>query len=223
MNAFQSLNTVLLAEALVIVVLILSAIFWLSLKRKSRDRTAVGDLIQSIGLTTDQHSLELEQQLSGSSALEQEALDALLNSAKQNEKALYQHIIALYLKRDVRLLEQLSQKVHGLTSPYCSALSQLNGQGATSKAQQQQLESLQQELDQAIHDKRRLSRELRTVSNTLEEVSDEYAQMFGGSRGMDEINASKKRMLRILENTLKELGDDGSKELTADPLHDLPQ
>lgn len=223
MNTFQPLNTVLMAEALAIVLLILAAIVFLAMKRKSKDRSAVGTLIQSIGLTTDQHALELEERLSEIPGMDEEMMQAMLASAKQNEKALYQHIITLYLKRDARMLNQLSLKVDGLTNPYMDAMSKLVGIAAANPDMSEELKALQDKLDEATREKRRLSKELRTVSNTLEEVSDEYAQMFGGSRGIEEISASRKRMLRIIENSIKDLGGDPSDDLQADPLEGLPR
>lgn len=223
MNTLQPLNTVLLAEALVIVVIILAAILFLTMKRKNNDRAAVGNLIQSIDLTTDQRALELEEQLAGVPGLDEDALRDTLASAKQNEKALYQHIITLYLKRDAKLLNQLSLKVDGLTSPYMKVMSQLQGATAKTADQSEQLQQLQDKLEQTVQEKRRLSKELRVVSTTLEEVSDEYAQMFGGSRGIEEINASRMRMQRIIESSLKQLGGNSEDESLADPLQDLPQ
>lgn len=221
MNGFTALNTVLMAEALAVVLLILAAISALSFSRKNKDRAAVSDLIQTVSLTTDQHALELEEQLADIPDLDEEVLRSLLKSAKDNEKALYQHIITLYLKRDVRLLNQLSQKVDGLTNPYVKAMTRMTGATQPDANQTEALQKLQAEFDAVLREKRRLSKELRTITQTLDEVSNEYAQMFGGSRGIDEISASRKRMMDILENTLMELGDESPPE--PDPLEGLPQ
>jgi len=208
----------LVLEALVVVLIICGVVAFLNVKRKQKDRAGVNSLIQSIGLTSDQHALQLEDQFAGAEDADPEAVKELIKSAKANEKALYQHIVSLYLKRDANMLSQLGSKVNGVTDTYLSLMDLLSAPSTTPTVDPEELAALKMELDQAITEKRRLSKELRTVTNTLEDVSDEYAQMFGGTPAFDEIKASKARMMRMIEQTIQELSpEDESAEDAPEP------
>jgi len=131
-------------------------------------------------------------------------IDELFEEVQQKESKLYQHVVRIFLKKEADDLTKLDTYMDELSTPYWKALkdvaerSQLKAEGG------EDLTTIKTELELILNEKERLSEQLAVALRTLDEVSNEYANMFDGKKEQEELRISKDRMMDYFYQALQE-------------------
>jgi len=192
----QNLWFAIITEAIV-VTLVLFYLFRNEQKRSS-DRSEISSVIAGIKRDKDLRQKELKEVLHIPS-MDQLELDDLLNEIHYNESKLYQHVVKVFLKKEVDHLKALEQHVKSLSDPYWKVLRQYSNATVGSSKDGEELKQLQAGLQVALDEKDRLSEHLGMVLKTLDEVSGEYTNMFDKDADVTELDESKQRMIEYFE------------------------
>ena len=195
----QNLWVAIIAEA-IIVILVLSYLFRNERKRTD-DRSEVNKVIKRIKKDKDSRQEELKEVLHIPS-MDQLELDDLLNEIHYNESKLYQHVVKIFLKKEVTHLKALDKHVKSLSDPYWKILKKRSEETIESPGNEEELKQLQTGLQVALDEKDRLSEHLAMALKTLDEVSAEYTNMFDKDADLTELNESKKRMMAYFEQAV---------------------
>ncbi len=218
MIEINSVTAILVAEALVALLLVFIVLLLFSIKRKSRDRTAADRLIKKISKGKLLRERELLDVLGEETSFDSEALKAHINEIQNQERALCQHVVQLFLKRDVAMFAKIDSQVQALSEPYGRLLLEKNGEAEIDPALQEEIEQIKADQERLREDNERLATQLGVAIETMNEVSSEYSMMFGGSKAVEELSASKERMMKIFQQgTEKFTKTVGDEEINAVP------
>lgn len=211
----QGLFFALATEACIVLVLIVFIIK--NDRKKSRDRRIVSKVISSIKNNKPARKDGLKDVLKLSD-MDQGELDGLLDEIHESESRLYQHVVKIFLQKEVEHLKALDQHVSSLSDPYWKILKQLCNTKAGASIDKEEIEQLKAGLQVSLQEKERLSYQLGVALKTLDEVSGEYSKMFDGGAGLDELNESKERMIEFFEQALTNGNEDEDSDDSFDPL-----
>lgn len=199
MIEINSAVAIFVGEALIALLLVLIIMLLISVKRKSRDRAAASGLIKKISKGGEMREQELLDLLGEDSGLDADDLGLHIKEIQKQERELYQHVIQLYLKRDVKMLARIDQQVQALSEPYRQLLSEKSGEAEIDPALLEEIDKIRAEQEVLRNDNERLANQLGIAMETMDEVSSEYSMMFGGSKAVEELSASKERMMAIFQ------------------------
>jgi len=188
----QNLWFAIIMEAIVVA----SVLFYLfrNERKRSSDRDEVNRVISRIKKDEGSRQKELKDVLDIPS-MDQFELDDLLNEIHYNESKLYQHVVKIFLKKEVEHLKALDKHVKSLSDPYWKILKKRSEETIGPSANEEELKQLQAGLQVALDEKDRLSEHLAMALKTLDEVSGEYSNMFDKDADLTELNESKQRMM----------------------------
>lgn len=199
------LTAVFAAEA---IVMLLGALFLLLYRGSKKDRTdrahaevLIGNIHQAAGVH--------ERDLSAALADDAEWLDpslrrATLEEVLHKEKALYRQAIQAFLSRDADQLAEIERHVRGLSEPYCRLIRQLLEKAP--QAAGDRVAALEAELRQERAEARATGEQLRVALAALEDVSNEYADLFGAHHTTAELSASLAKVLATFHSAAQAVG-----------------
>ncbi|MDX2427044.1 MAG: hypothetical protein QNK15_12410 [Cycloclasticus sp.] len=193
MNA-DLLTWVLLAEVLLVAVGILCLLIFVASRQKKTTHKAIQTLTKKIKKNISARKEKVDEDGSFSS-FNDKLIDELFDEVQQKESKMYQHIARIFLKKEADDLKSLDVYMNEISEPYLKALkevidqSQIKTQGGTD------LSMLNSELALVVNENERLSEQLTLALKTLDEVSNEYANMFDGKKEREELNSSRARVL----------------------------
>jgi len=217
MIEINSAVAIFVGEALIALLLVFIIMLLISMKRKRRDRAAAGGLIKKISKGGEMREQELLDLLGEDSGLDSEELKSHIKGIQKQERELYQHVVQLYLKRDVKMLARIDQQVQALSDPYRQLLSEKSGKTEIDPALQEEIDKIKAEQKRLRNDNERLANQLGVAMETMDEVSGEYSMMFGGSKAVEELSASKERMLTIFQKGAEKFEEMVDEEVVAPP------
>ncbi|MCQ8103094.1 hypothetical protein NP590_03150 [Methylomonas sp. SURF-2] len=194
MMTLDAALVIILAEALGVLLLFCAGWLFFSRKKRNKEMRAIESFI---GQYTDQNSFKnqpLHQLLSETCGLDQEMVEQTLKDVSDCERALMQHIIKLFLRREISLLHQIDKRINDLSTPYCELLTNMQATSTNSthsSSPAQGLERINQQLIQ----------QLDTAMQTIDEITAEYTRVFSGNQTALELENSRKKMLKIFQDT----------------------
>ncbi len=211
MVPLDSLAIVFVLEALIGFSLFSSVLLIIFSRRKNQERDAVGKLINRLRKVENDRVQELSDILNEIGHLAPDQLETLLEEIKQHEKALYQQIFRLFLDRDVKLLGKIQQRIKDLSQPYLDLLKDLPQPVPDLSGELQQA---QDEIKRLQAESEQLAKQLEIAMETIDRVSSEYTNMFGGGNSKEALEASRSKILQTLKdnerriNKIQQLDDD---------------
>ncbi len=211
MVPFDSLAIIFILEALIGFSLFSTVLLIIFSRRKNQERQAVGKLIGRLRKIENDRLQELSDILNEIGHLAPDQLETLLEEIKQHEKTLYQQIFKLFLDRDVKLLGKIQQRIKDLSQPYHDLLKNLPQQGPDLS---DELQQAQHEIQRLKAESDQLAKQLEVAMETIDRVSSEYTNMFGGGKSKEELEASRSKILQTLKdnerriNNIQEIDDD---------------
>lgn len=207
--------TVMLVSQLFIALLLLVVIFmvWM-LRRRTQEQAEVRRFIQRFKKGESQNQLRLGERLRLVPAFDEARLLPVLDEYGAQEKRLYRQIFDLILRRNLKELNALDQRLGALIAPLLELLAALPERSSARDVDAALMEALQAELAEARaltgeqtarirllrEESSRLSGQLGTALETLEEVSGEYSKMFGSSQSADELAHSLQKMRNVFHD-----------------------
>jgi hypothetical protein len=201
MNA-DLLMWVVLLEVLFAVLAILGLVFFIYKGKKKTMDKAIQVLVKKIKTNAVTRKEKVNEDEIFSS-FDSKLIDELFDEVREKESKLYQHIVRIFLKKEASDLKSLDTYMDEISEPYLKALkevveqSQMNVQGGT------ELSAVDADLALAVNENERLSEQLSSALKTLDEVSNEYANMFDGKKEREELNKSKTRVMDYFHQALQ--------------------
>ncbi len=195
MSSFDSVVVILAAEAFAVLLLLVIVLFYLSQNRKGKEMAEIERFIVDL----EDHSFEkgerLQRFIGEPCSLSEAEIDTVLQQVSASERALFQDVIRLFLKRELALLQGIEQRIEQLAEPYqnlvTSAGSAQHAQAGGADAEQVQKQVGLERVNQ------QLVRQLDTAMKTIDEMSAEYTRVFSGNQTALELENSSKKMLQI--------------------------
>lgn len=198
-----------LVFALVIEVAVVVLVFYIFFKNKSKkelERELIIKIIQGKEDDKEFREKELKEQLNMPS-IDPAGLDGVVSEIQSNELKFYQYVIKVFLQKEVSHLKLLEKYVNSLSSPYWQILNEHCTKFVS--ANEADLKKLKGKLKVAQQEEKHLSERLGIALKTLDEVSDEYTNMFDKEAGLDDLMESKARMIGFFNQGSKELSGKG--------------
>lgn len=190
MIQLDSVVVVLMAEALVVLTMLLAVLFFLSRSRRGREMAEVDRFIDQM----DEQSLvkqhRMEQFLAEDCGLPVETVESVLAAVLKAERALFQQIFRLFLQRDLATLADIERKIDELAEPYQNLLADRVESVTGAAGQVDKLAGLERVNQQLV-------RQLDTAMKTIDEISAEYTRVFSGNQTALELENSSKKMLQV--------------------------
>lgn len=196
MNAFDSVMVLLAFEALIALVVIGSVVFFALRKRRGKELAEIDRFIDDLdeqGYVRDQ---ALENFLGRQCGIAANDIQSLLERLNASERALFQDVIRLFLKRELALLSEIEQKIGALTLPFQELLAtRVEARTETSgdSAHAQQLAGMERINQQLV-------KQLDNAMKTIDEMSAEYTRVFSGNQTALELENSSKKMMQIFHD-----------------------
>ncbi|MGZ4959147.1 MAG: hypothetical protein ACXV7J_07840 [Methylomonas sp.] len=197
MMTLDATLVILLVEALVAMILLCLAIFFISRGRRSKEMV---EIEQFIGRLDEEEAVKaklLESILIENCGIDRNTAAVTLKEVSDAERALLQRIIQLFLQRETALLGEIDQLIANLSDPYCKLLaagasspsvaSTASGSETMSSNKAAGLERINQQL----------VRQLETAMKTIDEITAEYTRVFSGNQTALELENSSKKMQQI--------------------------
>lgn len=192
-------------EALFILALLVLAIPILRYKNNSKTQSAALTLIKRLEKNKSGRTDQLEKIINDSTDIEPEQLNEFLEEIEGSEKIFYQHLLRMFFNRDTELLKKIDKKVQNLSDPYCKLLSHTTSIASNNEALTDELQRAQQEIKQLKQENMAISDQLGTAMETMDEITVEYTQIFGGKRTALELENSSKKMLELFRQSGKRI------------------
>ncbi len=212
--AIDPLLLAFVVEALILALAILAALLWLWHRRRHREHDAARRLVDRLGRTLPGQTEELGTVLEEIAALaDDERRAEFIEAVLSREKALYRHILQLFLEQDGRLLSRLEQQVRALIEPYRELLRDLPGGGGDTEPAPQTDEELRlarERIQRLASENEELARQLQIAMETIESLSSEYTRMFAPDRTGAELEQSRRRILETLQASQRRLQRDSA-------------
>ncbi len=193
MIELNSIVVILMAEALGALFLIVLIFFLLSKKKSSTEQVAAHELIDKLEDTGNFKSKKLGEMLSEECKIDSSEINEFLKDIGHSERVLYQKIIQIFLNKDANLLKGIDKQIDDLSEPYCKLLTNYSGDAKGSE----KLEEMQNNVAQHTLENQRLSDQLTTAMNTMDEISREYTKVFSGTQTELELENSSKKMFAV--------------------------
>lgn len=198
MVEISALTFTLLSEGVVVLSLILIIMIVMIVKRKSRDRAAAKMLIEHIKSTADQRIEAIKMFLQNKAGLESDELHAETKKIDRKEKDFFTHIVRLYIKKDVSLLQKMDESFDQVLDEYRSKGE--DQKGGNSDAQNDENAA---QIEQLIEEKEKLEMELSITKQTMSGMMSEFNNMFNGGNGGGDSEQAK----QLQEALTNEAGD----------------
>ncbi len=166
---------IVMVEALALLVLVLGAWMFISIRGVRRRRQAVDKLVRQI---RQQSKLRLEETgsfLEEKYRFEGDELSKAVEQVDKAEKLFFQRVINLYLKRDDDRLQSLDAWVAELIDVYKSLSPVMPAAGESAPD-----EETRQKLTELEARKQALEEELKITKTTMGNMISEFGNMFGG-------------------------------------------
>lgn len=194
MMAIDSALTILLVEALVVMLVLAIALLLIARHRRSKEMAEIDQFIDQMEMQALIKSQRLEQFLGEDCGLDPDVIGNVAAAVSDTERVLFQQIIRLFLKRELALLNDIEQQVSHLVDPYHKILVNRDelpeGTVLDEAAAVHKLVSVERVNQQLI-------RQLDTAMKTIDEISAEYTRVFSGNQTALELENSSKKMLKI--------------------------
>lgn len=200
MIELSPLMTILLIEALVVLVL-LTIIFLLVFRKKNIDRqVAVQGLIAKLKKNEKKKALERSEIITEQSDIDPEIVSEFISEISVKERELYKQIIQIFLNKDANKLKRIDQYFDGLAESYLSTVSYLsqNNEVESEVSPAELLQATVATTDNEEQDN--LKEKLAVAINTMEEISAEYTRVFSGTQTELELENSSKKMFQIFRD-----------------------
>ncbi len=195
-------------EALTLALAVLAAVLWLWHRHRHREHDAARRLVERLRKTLPGQGEELNTVLGEIAALADEQRDEFIEAVLSREKALYRHVLRLFLEQDGRLLSRLEQQVRALTEPYRELLRDLPGGGNEAEPDprtDEELRLAREQIRRLESENEELARQLQIAMETIESLSSEYTRMFAPDRTGAELEQSRRRILETLRASQRRL------------------
>jgi hypothetical protein len=202
MIELNSVVVILLIEAIVALLLVLLGLWIWSRKKKSSDFQVAHELIDELDEDKSLRTHKLGKLITGSCALDSGELETLLQDIDVREKALYRQIIQIFLNRDPKVLKAVDKYIQDLAHPYCALLKSVENTAPVAEVPDNgpELAAARQDITRLTEQNTMLAEQLHLALKTADEVSDEYARIFNGSKNELELRASYKRVMYLFQS-----------------------
>lgn len=214
MSQLYSLTVVLLGELFVGLLLVVLVYLGWQWHRRSREQADLRRFILKMKKGESQNQLRIGERLRLVPAFDEDKLLPVLQEYGAQERRLYRQIFDLILRRNLKELNALEQRLGALVAPLLELLASLPDHPPARDADTAPPGGLQVELTQARavieeqaarirllrEESSRLSGQLGTALETLEEVSSEYSKMFGSGKSADELALSLQKMRNVFQD-----------------------
>jgi hypothetical protein len=211
----SSLTVMLLSQLFIAFLLLVVVYLVWTLRCRGQEQADLRRFILRFKKGESRNQLRIGERLRLVPALDESQLLPVLDEYGMQEKRLYRQVFDLILRRNLKELNALDQRLGALIAPLLELLASQPGNGQARTGDAPLLESLQAELEnarrvigeQTAHiqqikeETTRLSEQLSTALETLEEVSGEYSKMFGSSQNSEELAFSLQRMRNLFHET----------------------
>jgi hypothetical protein len=201
MNA-DLLTWVLLAEVLFAVFGILGLVFFISKGKKKTTDKAIQVLVKRIKTNAVTRKEKVNEDEIFSS-FDSKLIDELFDEVREKESKMYQHIVKIFLKKEPDDIKTLDVHMDEISAPYWKALKEVVERSQLKAEDGADLTAIRAELELSLNEKDRLSEQLSTALKTLDEVSNEYVNMFEGKKEREELNKSKSRVMDCFHQALQ--------------------
>ncbi len=196
MMALDSAVVILMAEALAALLLLAIIGFWLFRHRQGKEMAEIDNFISHYEDQAFLKTERLEQFLKKDCGLAPAAIETVLQTIDNAERALFQDVIRLLLKRELNLLNDIEQQINNLAEPYQNLLAHREPLPAQTSAAGAEGDSLDK-LTSMERINQQLIRQLDTAMKTIDEISAEYTRVFSGNQTALELENSSKKMQQI--------------------------
>lgn len=193
----DSLVIVFMIEVIAVLLSLVGVVWFLSIKIKSKARSAALTLIEKINKNEQIRTRELNDLLTKDNIIDPETVQNILTEINRNEKALYQQIIEIFINRDNKLLSEIDHRVRELSDPYCKFLIDRSDTDDVDSTPGPEIESANAEIARLKSQGEKLSEHLRMALETVDNVSSEFTKLYSGTGAEDELNQARLRMLYI--------------------------
>ncbi|WP_020483092.1 hypothetical protein [Methylomonas sp. MK1] len=197
MNPFDSVVVILAAEALGFLTLLVVVLFFISRNRRGKEMAEIDHFITELEEQAFVKNRWLEQFLEENCGLATTEIEPLLQEVNASERAVFEGVIRLFLKRELVLLSEIEQRIGRLTEPYQNLLAN-RGAAAPVAAGQDSPQAHQLAGLERIN--QQLVRQLDNAMKTIDEMSAEYTRVFSGNQTALELENSSKKMLQIFHD-----------------------
>ena len=203
MIELNSVFVVLMAEALAGLVLLVLVFLLFSRKKNSGEQTAANKLIDKLEDTENVKAKELGNMIAENCNIAPDVVKGLLDEISASERVLYQQMIQMFLKKDIKLLKDMDQYIDNISDPYCKiirhSLANVDESGA--------LEAAEEKIERLMQQTERLGEQLTVAMNTMDEISAEYTRVFSGTQTELELENSSKNMFTIFHDAEQQIRD----------------
>lgn len=217
----DSLIVIFMVEAIAGLLLLATVTWFFYFQKKRKDKGAAISLIAQVNEGTTARNQELAGALKVSEKIAKESIEGLLSDVISCEKALYQQIIKLFINRDNQLLSEIDQRVRALSEPYCHFISKTADNQTDDTIVSANDEQTRVELERMRMESDQLSQQLMMAMETVDNVSNEYANLFQGTRSAEELEESRLKMLNIYKEGEKKIVNAFQPESTPESDDDL--
>lgn len=197
MNPFDSVIVILAGEALAFLTLLVIALFFISRNKRGKEMAEIDHFITELEEQAIVKSRWLEQFLEESCGLATAEIEPLLREVNASERAVFEGVIRLFLKRELVLLSEIEQRIGRLTEPYQNLLA---NRGAIASVAAVQDSPQENQLAGMERINQQLVRQLDNAMKTIDEMSAEYTRVFSGNQTALELENSSKKMLQIFHD-----------------------
>lgn len=219
MNVDSAL-VVLLAEALLAVLLIAVAAFWLGRQKNIREQHAADTLINKLFDEEDERAKELTQFIKNNiTDISSSDLNDLLDAIKTQERTLYQKIIEIFIKRDCEMLINIDSDVKNMAETYgnmtrrskSATQAVISGtevdDAGPKESNDEELKAAHEKVSQYKLQAERISEQLNVAMSSMDEISAEYTRMFNSDKSQEELESSRQRMLKTFSTAEHKIHD----------------
>ncbi|OQW75173.1 MAG: hypothetical protein BVN35_08695 [Proteobacteria bacterium ST_bin11] len=197
MNPFDSVVVIFAAEALAFLTLLVIALFFISRNKRGKEMADIDHFITELEEQSVVKNRWLEQFLGESCGMLPAEIEPLLQQVNASERALFESVVRLFLKRELVLLNEIEQRIGELSEPYQNLLATRGGTAPVERlnesGQTSQLVGLERINQQLV-------RQLDNAMKTIDEMSAEYTRVFSGNQTALELENSSKKMLQIFHD-----------------------
>ncbi|MCW8945374.1 MAG: hypothetical protein OQL27_11415 [Sedimenticola sp.] len=200
-----------LGELFVISIIVTIVFAFLAFSKRQRDRASVKQLVARIKEDGDRREQETRKVMEERFGFAGADLEAIVKKIVRNEKAFYQVLIDVYLKRNTEAVPNLSVDYESSVDTYRTLEIPRSGE-ATAVSTEDGIDS--DELMLLKEENQRLTEELQVTMDTMGRMLSEYSLMFSGG-GDSDLDKEKMRDMLAPEMSAAEAGAESSEDVAA--------
>jgi uncharacterized protein YggT (Ycf19 family) len=204
MMAFDAATFILMAEALGVMSLLMLCLFIFNRYRRNKELKGIAQFISKLDDEEVLRNRHLENLLVENCGIDkQKALDTMIEITEA-ERALFQRIVQLFLKRDPKVLNEIDDLIAKLYDPYCQLLSDIHVNGGGTNSGRPVAAAVSNDGQARIN--QQLVKQLENAMITIDEITAEYSRVFSGNQSELELENSIKKMQKVFleaENRIK--------------------